>query len=171
VRARLRGLFSFPNPVNEVAARTVAAVVVVLCVAAMASGQAWLLVPLAYGFWARVLTGPSLSPLGQLATRVVAPNLGVEPRLVPGPPKRFAQAIGTVVSSAALVAWVSAGWGLAVWLVGLLAAAATLEAVFGLCIGCKIFAVLMRAGVIPASVCEECADVARRHPELARTQT
>ena len=25
------------------------------------------LVPIAYGFWARVLTGPSLSPLGQFA--------------------------------------------------------------------------------------------------------
>jgi len=49
-------------------------------------------IPLAYGFWARVLTGPTLSPLGQLATRVVAPRLPVEPKLVPGPPKRFAQA-------------------------------------------------------------------------------
>jgi hypothetical protein len=170
VRARLRALFSFPNPVNEVAARTVATGVVVLCVAAMASGQAWLLVPLVYGFWARVLTGPSLSPLGQLATRVVAPHLGVEPRLVPGPPKRFAQAIGTFVSSAAVVAWVTVGWDLAVWLVGLLAVAATLEAAFGLCLGCQIFARLMRAGVIPASVCEECADVTRRHPELASSR-
>ena len=165
---RLRVLFSFPNPVNEVAARVVAAGVVVLSVAAMASGWAWLLVPLAYGFWARVLTGPRLSPLGQLATRVVAPHLGVEPRLTPGPPKRFAQAIGTVLSTAAVVVWATAGWGVAVWLVGLLAGAAFLEAALGLCLGCRAFALLMRAGVIPARVCEECADVTRRHPQLAR---
>ena len=82
---RLRSVFRFPNPVNEVAARTVAAVVVVLGAATIGWGQPWLLIPLAYGFWARVLTGPTLSPLGRLATGVVAPRLG-PPRLVAGPP-------------------------------------------------------------------------------------
>ena len=48
---------------------------------------------IAYGFVARVLTGPKLSPLGQFATRVAAPRLG-EPKYVAGPPKRFAQAMG-----------------------------------------------------------------------------
>ena len=72
---RLRSVFSFPNPVNEVAARVVAGGVVVLCVLAIALRQQWLLVLLAYGFWARVLTGPTLSPLGQLATRVIVPRL------------------------------------------------------------------------------------------------
>jgi hypothetical protein len=37
--------------------------------------------------------------------------------------------------------------------------AATLESVFAFCIGCKIFAVLMRAGVIPPEVCENCNDI------------
>jgi len=32
--------------------------------------------------------------------------------------------------------------------------AATLEAALGFCVGCQIFAVLMRAGVIPQDVCE-----------------
>ena len=49
-------LFRFPNPVNEVAARTVAAGVVALCVATLAWRTPWLLVPLAYGFVARVAT-------------------------------------------------------------------------------------------------------------------
>ncbi|HLM49701.1 MAG TPA: DUF4395 family protein, partial [Solirubrobacteraceae bacterium] len=61
----MRELFSFPNPVNEVSARLVAAGVVAMAVAALL-GPRWLLVPLAYGFVARVLTGPTLSPLGQL---------------------------------------------------------------------------------------------------------
>lgn len=166
MKQRLDALFSFPNPVNELAARTVAAGVVVMSVLALALGLPWLLVPLAYGFWARVLTGPSLSPLGQLATRVVAPVLPGAPRPTPGPPKRFAQGIGTALATAAVVVWTTAGWGVAEWLVGALAAAAFLEAALGLCLGCRIFSLLMRAGVIPASVCEECADVSRRHPEL-----
>ena len=94
-------MFDFPNPVNEYAARTVAAGVVVMAVAAITFQEPWILIPLAYGFWARVLTGPTLSPLGQLATRVVAPRLPWGPKLVPGPPKRFAQAIGVVFSTTA----------------------------------------------------------------------
>ena len=69
-------MFSFPNPVNEKAARVVAGVVMVVALITLATSAYWLLIPLAYGFWARVLTGPTLSPLGQLATRVAAPRLG-----------------------------------------------------------------------------------------------
>ena len=46
-------------------------------------------------------------------------------------------------------------------LVAVLAAAASLEAFLGLCVGCQIFAVLMRWGVIPPEVCEACNDVSR----------
>ena len=56
---KISSVFGFPNPVNEVAARVVAGGVVVMGVAALALRQPWLLVPLAYGFWARLLTGPS----------------------------------------------------------------------------------------------------------------
>ena len=161
-------MFSFPNPVNDYAARTVATGVVLLCLAAIAFDQPWILIPLTYGFWARVLTGPTLSPLGQLATRVVAPRLPVEPKLVPGPPKRFAQAVGVVFSTTALVLWYGFGEHAASYVVvGLLTCAALLEAAFGICLGCKVFALLMKAGVIPESVCLECSDLSLRHPELA----
>jgi hypothetical protein len=36
--------------------------------------------------------------------------------------------------------------------------AATLESVFALCLGCIVFAGLMRIGVIPAAICERCRD-------------
>lgn len=163
----IRAVFSFPNPVDDYAARTVASGVVALCVAAIGFRQPWLLVPLAYGFWARLLSGPTLSPLGQLATRIVAPRLPVEPRLVAGPPKRFAQAIGVAFSSTALVLWYGFGLSTAAWVVtGLLAVAALLEASLGFCLGCKAFGLLMKAGVIPEDVCESCANIALRHPEL-----
>src|SRR5579863_8981698 len=100
----MSGIFSFPNPVNEKAARAVAGVVLVLSVVTLVTGVYWLLIPLAYGFWARVLTGPTLSPLGWLAQNVIAPRLGPR-RPVPGPPKRFAQGMGAGMSSAALIAW------------------------------------------------------------------
>jgi Domain of unknown function (DUF4395) len=161
-------VFSFPNPVDEHAARTVAGGVLLLSVAAVALRQPLLVVPLAYGFWARVLTGPRLSPLGLVATRLVVPRLPRPPKLVPGPPKRFAQAMGTAMSTAALVLWYGFGEHAAAWgLVGAIALAAFLESVFAVCIGCTAFGLLMRAGVIPDQVCAACADLSLRHPKLA----
>jgi hypothetical protein len=117
---------------------------------------------IAYGFLARVAAGPTLSPLGQLVTRVITPRLPVPPRPVPGPPKRFAQAIGAVLSSSAALLALALGLPSAGYaLLGLLAAAATLEAAFGVCLGCRAFAILMRIGVIPAQVCERCSDLTR----------
>lgn len=153
-------LFRFPDPVNEVSARVVAGGVVVLSVLTLALDQPWLLVPLAYGFVARVLTGPTLSPLGQLATRVVTPNLPLPPKYVPGPPKRFAQGIGATLATAAVVLHFAFGLTAAAYvLVALIVVAATLESVFALCIGCKVFALLMKVGVIPETVCERCNDI------------
>ena len=81
----MRSLFSFPNPVNEVSARLVAAGVVLMSVLTIAFDLKWLTVVIAYGFVARVLTGPTLSPLGQLVTRVITPRLGLAARPVAGP--------------------------------------------------------------------------------------
>ena len=161
------GFFTFPNPVNEKAARVVAGVVLCTVVLILATSWYVLLVPLAYGFWARVLTGPRLSPLGQVATRVVAPRLG-RPRPVAGPPKRFAQAMGVAFSTTSLVLWFAFDDHLAALVVlGLLAAAAALESFAGYCLGCRVFGLLMNWGMIPESICESCADLSRRHPELA----
>lgn len=160
-------IFGFPNPVNEIAARTVAAGVATLATSTLVLGLAvdrgwfWLTALLAAGFVARVLSGPTLSPLGQLATRVIAPRLGHE-KLVPGPPKRFAQAIGATVT---LVALVLTALGLdtgVIVLLAMLIGAALLESAFGLCLGCKAFAVLMRLGVIPPETCEACANISLR---------
>ena len=149
----------FPNPVNEKAARVVAGGVVLMALTAIAFQVEWLLIVLALGFLARVLTGPKLSPLGQFATRVAAPRLG-DPKYVPGPPKRFAQAMGLTMSVAAVVLYFAFDAHTAAWAVtGVLAAAATLESVFALCLGCQVFGVLMRIGLIPEATCERCANL------------
>ncbi len=160
----MRRLLSFPNPVNEKAARTVAAGVAILTAITIATGAWWSSAVLAAGFLARVATGPRLSPLGQLATRVVAPRLG-PPKETPGPPKRFAQAIGLVVTAAAAIAWFAFGSAtVAAALLAVLLVFATLESVLGFCAGCWLFGVLMRVGVIPESTCDACADIWSRRP-------
>jgi hypothetical protein len=159
----VRKLFDFPNPVNETSARLVASGVVVQAVAFLALRQWWVLVPLAYGFLARVLTGPRLSPLGQVVTRVITPRLDRDHRFVPGPPKRFAQGLGLTFSGGALLAWGLGAHVVTFVLIGGLLVAATLEAGFAICLGCIVFSRLMRWGVIPPDVCAECSDVSRRY--------
>jgi hypothetical protein len=153
-------LLSFPNPVNETAARTVASGVVAMSVTAVAADQPWIMLPLVYGFAARVATGPKLSPLGRLATQIVAPRVPFEPKFAPGPPKRFAQAMGLVFSSTALLLHYRFGKPRAAKAVLVaLAGAASLEAALGLCLGCKIFQLGMRLGLVPETVCRDCLDI------------
>ncbi|HEY6378200.1 MAG TPA: DUF4395 domain-containing protein [Candidatus Dormibacteraeota bacterium] len=159
----MRDLFRFPDPVNEVSARLVAGGVIVMALLILGLHQPWLLVPLAYGFIARALTGPTLSPLGQLVTRVITPRLPLAARPVPGPPKRFAQGVGAVFSTAAAV--LALGVGLtapAYGLTAMLIVFAGLESFLGFCVGCRVFALLMRVGVIPESVCERCVSIGHR---------
>lgn len=155
-------LFGFPNPVNETSARIVATGVVAMGVLYAATGWGWVLIPLTYGFLARVLTGPTLSPLGRIATQVVTPRLRVEHKFTAGPPKRFAQSIGLVFSATASVLFVVGAPEASRAVIAALVVAAGLEAFAGFCLGCWMFARLMRLGLIPESVCEECNDISAR---------
>ena len=156
-RAKLIG---FPDPVKEVSARLVATGVFLMAVTTIAFDLRWLTLVLAYGFIARVLTGPKLSPLGQLVTRVITPRLGLPEKLVSGPPKRFAQGIGaTFTVTAAVLTFGFHSFFAAQVVLGLLVVAASLEAFAGICLGCKLFAIGMRLGWVPEEVCERCNDL------------
>ena len=163
-RRPLHRYLEFPNPVNETSARVVAAGVVVQGIVFLVIREWWVLVPLAAGFLARVLSGPRFSPLGLFATRVVTPRLPFEHRLVAGPPKRFAQGVGLVFSGGALMAMALGNEPIAVALIVGLMVAASLESGLGLCLGCLAFNRLMRWGIVPESVCEACNDI---RPRLA----
>jgi Domain of unknown function (DUF4395) len=167
----MKKLFSFPNPVNDAAARTVALGVFTMSVMAFATNTAWLLIPLTYGFLARVATGPTLSPLGQFAVRVTGPRIKSWQKFVPGPPKRFAQAMGATFSVAATIVWLTAGFSDARWILILLIGGSTLEGFFGYCVGCTIFGWLIRAGFIPQSICAECGDLSARYSKAGYPQT
>ena len=131
---------------------------------AVTADQPWLLAPLTYGFAARVVAGPTFSPLGQLATRVVTPRLRFQHRYSPGPPKRLAQGIGLGLTVGASVLAATGRRRAAYRLLGLLIGAAGLEAGFGLCLGCRLFSLAMRAGLIPGSTCEACEAIWSRYP-------
>lgn len=152
-------MFTFPNPVNDYAARSTAGLVVVLAVVTIIVDHPVLYAVLALGFALRVMSGPTLSPFGQLSVRFIVPKIWRKTKLVPGPPKRFAQTIGLVLTTVALILSL-AGAGVAAQItVGLVVVAATLEVVLGFCLGCTIFGFLQQRGVIPESVCEACNNI------------
>jgi hypothetical protein len=162
-RTGLRTLVSFPDPVNETSARLVAAGVVAQALVFLVVREWWVLVPLTYGFLARVATGPTLSPLGQFVTRIGTPALearrrrtrpDVHSRQVPGPPKRFAQAIGLAFTAGASLAWALGSPTIAVVLIALLAGAAALEAAFAICLGCIAYSAIWG--------CADCDDISDR---------
>lgn len=158
----MASIFGFPNPVNETSARIVAAGAVVMGALFVVTGNGWILVPLTYGFIARVASGPKFSPLGRLATQVITPRINVQHRFVAGPPKRFAQGVGATFTIVASVLMLSGADTAARVVIAGLVGAAFLESAFAVCLGCIMFSWLMRAGVIPKDVCEECNNFSAR---------
>ncbi|MFT4658737.1 MAG: hypothetical protein ACJAXA_003071 [Candidatus Aldehydirespiratoraceae bacterium] len=158
VAMEVRQFFSFPGAVNETSARLVALGVVAQALLFFAFREGWLLVPLVYGFSARVLTGPTMSPLGQLSVRLATPfverRFGVATRRMPGPPKRFAQMIGLAVTAGAMVAWETGATWLAYSLLSGLLVAASLEAFAAVCLGCIAYSAMWG--------CDDCDDISER---------
>ena len=152
----INNLFSFPNPVNEFSARFVAGMVSILTIATILTENQFVAGSLLYGFLARVATGPTLSPMGLLATRVIVPVLGNPTKLVAGPPKRFAQTIGLVFSATAFIMLMLDFVLIFQITLSILVIFALLESLAGFCAGCFVFNYLMKWKIIPQSVCESC---------------
>ena len=163
--------FRFPRTVDDVTVRVIAAEVLVVAAVALATRQPWLYALLAADFTLRAAFGPVLSPLARLAAVGLRPRVPAAPRPTPGPPKRFAASIGAVLTVLATLAFSGLDWTVAGWVAGAaMVVFPLLEAGFGICAGCIAFSLLMRLGVIPRSVCEECADITLRLSAARRAQ-
>jgi hypothetical protein len=162
-------LSRFPAVVDEVTVRLIAAVVLALGVVALAAQQWWVYAVLAVDFTLRAVVGPQVSPIARFVQAWVRPRLATPNRPTAGAPKRFAASLGALMTVAATVLWLvnvstgSAAALTAVVVIGaVMVAFPALESIFGLCVGCKLFAGLMRLGLVPEDICLDCADITRR---------
>ena len=114
---------------------------------------------MAYGFLARVVAGPSLSPIALLVTKIIIPQMGNPYAECPGPPKRFAQFVGLIFTSSAFYFIISDELITGYLLIGILAIFASLESIMGICAGCWFFKQMMKWGWIPQKICEKCIDI------------
>ena len=160
----ITNFFSFPELINEVAARLVAIGVLVLSSVVLFLSidknnyVLFFLSILIYGFLARVSSGPKISPLALFVTKLIVPRLNFKEKLVPGPPKRFAQGIGLIFSLFTAITFVVNLNSISIILISILILFAALEAFIGFCAGCKVFKLLMNIGLIPNDVCEKCSN-------------
>jgi hypothetical protein len=158
----------FPRVVDDVSVRLIAAEVLILAIAALALGQWWIYAFLAIDFTLRVVLGPKASPLAQVVQRLVRPLVKAAKRPTAGPPKRFAAGIGAVLTAAAAILGASGSAGSVVVAIGVVMIVfPALEAVLGLCVGCKVFGVMMKLGLVPEEICLECADISLRHRQTS----
>jgi hypothetical protein len=149
---------TFPARISGTSARLVATGVIVLTIGFLLSAQGWLLALLVHGFAARVLAGPTFSPLAQLVTRVLTPwverAFDVRPNHLAGPPKRFARGVGLGFSAVAALAWLLGAPAVTCVVLAMLLAAPSLEAVFGICLGCIVYGAIWG--------CADCDDISSR---------
>jgi Domain of unknown function (DUF4395) len=114
------------------------------------SGLAWILPVLAVMMLAGVAS-PSFNVPRILYTKVLRPSGIVKPRIVQEDPAphRFAQLVGGVFLAAASV-FVITGLLLVAWVLAwIVAALAFLNFAFNICVGCIMYAQLVRVGVLP----------------------
>ena len=87
--ATINNFFSFPELINEVSARFVAFGVFIMSTTTLVliNLEHWVamifVLFLLYGFLARVIAGPKISPLALLVTKVIVPNLNFKEKIVP----------------------------------------------------------------------------------------
>jgi hypothetical protein len=149
----------FPEVVNENAARLVASIICCLAVIAILHPAIYTILPLLYGFTARVLYGPDYSPAAQFVLKAVIPLFKIENRPTPGAPKRFAQFIGFLFTLTAAILF-SLNLILEFQIVlSILVFFAFLESSLGFCAGCFVFSYLIKWGFVPQEICERCSNL------------
>ena len=91
---------------------------------------------------------PRTAPWGVLYRRLVAPRLAPPTELEDPRPPRFAQGVGLfVVTVGLLLHLAGVPWALVIAAAAAFVAA-FLNAVFGLCLGCQLYLLLQRAGLV-----------------------
>lgn len=94
------------------------------------------------------VVSPRTAPWGVLYRRVVQPRLAPATEFEDPRPPRFAQGVGLLVTGAGLVLHIAGvPWALPI-AAAMALVAAFLNAAFGLCLGCQLYLLLQRGGLI-----------------------
>jgi hypothetical protein len=146
-------------PVRGVATLVSAAVAAALALAALLSAP-WIAgavaAALCADFIVRAAGRSALSPLAGLSRSLQGSVFRYRSRMITAQPKRFAAGIGAFITALAAASWLM-GWDAALYgSLAVLLLFSFLEAAFRFCAGCKMFALLVRLGLLREDVCYDC---------------
>lgn len=120
-----------------------AAVTSVVLGAALITGEGALATALVFAqtlaFGLGALVGPQAQPYGRFFSRFVAPRLAPPTEFEDPRPPRFAQGVGLGFASVALLGLAVGSFAVAQVALAFALAAALLNAVFGVCLGCELY--------------------------------
>ena len=119
--------------------RFVAAITFVVLAVVLLTGSAWLLAAQTVVFANGAFAGLQRHPYGAVYRRFVRPRLGPPSELESSTPPQFAQGVGFAFTAVGTVALALGATTFGLVAVGLALAAAFLNAVFGLCLGCEMY--------------------------------
>jgi hypothetical protein len=108
------------------------------------TSSGWLLAAQAVVFGVGTVAGLSYSPYGLIYRWLVRPRLGPPRELEDAAAPRFAQGVGLVVSIIGIIGYATGLTPLGMAGTALALAAAFLNAVFGLCLGCEMYVLIRR---------------------------
>jgi hypothetical protein len=124
--------------------RFAALITTVVLAVVLVTGSVWLLAAQAVVFAVGAVFGLRYSPYGVLYRRLVRPRLGSPAELEPEAPPRFAQAVGLVFAAVGVAGYAAGLTWLGAAATAAALAAAFLNAVFGLCLGCHMYVLIRR---------------------------
>lgn len=114
----------------------------------LADPALWLLVVIAFFFGWGAFGGIQTHPYGRFFRAVIAPRLAPPAELENPKPPTFAQLIGFVIAAIGIVlGLIGVPYGLVI-AAAFAFIAAFLNSVFGYCLGCQIYVLLARAGIV-----------------------
>ncbi len=134
-----------PTGIDPRGPRFVAGLTGVVLALAILLDSPWLLAAQAAVFAVGAAGGIQATPYSLAFRRLVRPRLSPPAELEDPRPPRFAQTVGLVVTGAGLVAALAGVPAAVLVSAGLALIAAFLNAAFGLCIGCELYLLLVRA--------------------------
>ena len=120
-----------------------AGITAILFIVVLLTSSGWLALAQAVVF-AIGTYDPRKTPWGLIYRFLVAPRLGPPTEREDAAPVRFAQAVGLVFTVVAVAGYLSGATVVGVAASGFALAAAFLNAVFGLCLGCEVYLLIAR---------------------------
>ncbi|MBW0090691.1 DUF4395 domain-containing protein [Pseudonocardia sp. KRD-184] len=131
-------------PLDPRGVRFAAALSTVVLAIVLLTGSGWLLAAQAVVFALAAFAGPRFAPYPLLFRTLVAPRLSPPTEREDAAPVRFSQLIGFVFALVGTVGYLTGLSVLGVVATAIALVAAFLNAAFGFCLGCEMYALLHR---------------------------